>query len=55
MKSVKQGKASPSKQYREPGTVNYGSSANVRESKAKPFSKSKGKSKAKAGAYASYD
>jgi hypothetical protein len=47
------GKASPSKAYREPGKTDYGSSANVRESTSKTFSKPK-KSKSKAGAYASY-
>ncbi|MGI9490496.1 MAG: hypothetical protein ACR2RF_32305 [Geminicoccaceae bacterium] len=53
MADLKKGKMSPSKQYREPGDVSYGSSANVRESTSKTYSKPKG-GKAKAGKYASY-
>ena len=51
---IKHGKASPSKQYREPGKVSYGSSANVRESTSKTFSKPAKRGKPKAGAYATY-
>ena len=52
-KSVKHGKSSPSKDYREPGRVDYGGSASVRESTSKSFSKPRG-GKAKAGKYATY-
>ena len=41
-KSVKHGKSSPSSDYREPGRMDYGGSANVRESTSKSFSKPKG-------------
>ena len=53
MKSVKHGKMSPTKEYRQPGKYDYGGSANVRESTAKPFTKPKS-GKAKAGAYEKY-
>ena len=44
---MRKGKKSPSKQYSEPGTshMNYGKSANVRESDAKTFSGGSKKSK----------
>ena len=48
------GKKSPSKQYREPGKMSYGKSANVRESTAQSYSKSKSGGKAKEGMYAKY-
>ena len=50
------GKASPSKQYSEPGEkhTSYGSSANVRESTAQSYDKPTKSSKPKAGAYSKY-
>ena len=49
-----QGKASPSKAFREPGNTDYGSSANVRESGAKSYSNPKKMVRPKAGAYSKY-
>ena len=50
---MKQGTMSPSKQYRKPGKTSYGSSANVRESTSKTFSKPE-KGSSKKGYYDKY-
>ena len=48
------GKKSPSKAFREPGKMDYGKSANVRESTAQSYSKPSKGGKAKEGMYAKY-